>query len=130
MFDPNDPKICCSDSVTKRYYFACDGRDCPVKAFYFIFDQVNGNPLRVFLKRGHTGLCVQALLEAVGRLVTIVFQKTDLDLEVIWRTLIGIQCAGGFVGRVSCMDALGRELKYRYANRQPDELEELCAPTD
>ena len=135
MIDPSEVNIDCVVSKTKRCQFACDGVDQPVQSIYMIFNELYGQPLRLFLKKGHTGLCVQALLEAVARLLTIIIQQTDLDLERVWKTLIGITCHAGseFVDGKSCMDALAKELKTCYPARfaLADETEMWrCAPTD
>lgn len=134
MIDSTDPAIENVLSTTKRFRFACDGRTS-LQSIYMIFDDLHGVPFRVFIKRGHTGLCTQALLEAIGRLLTIILQRTDLDLECVWKTLIGITCHAGspVVSGTSCMDALARELKTRYSarfNMVGIEEDAPCAPTD
>jgi len=93
-------------SKTTKYRFACNGAGNPSKSMYFI----NNFP-RIFLKQGHTGSCRGALLETIGTLLTLIFEETDLPVERVWRSLIGISCSGGVYGRKSCMDALGQELK-------------------
>jgi len=99
-------------SQTFRMRFPCDGPEQGPRSTYAIVDSQEGAPYRVFLKRGHTGLCVQALLEAVGRLVTLLLQESDVPLERIWKTLVGITCsAGGAWGGKSCMDLLAKVLK-------------------
>ena len=115
MNDLNSPGIVQVESSTKRFIFGCDGIGQSPKSLYVTIDDLDGRPFRVFIKKGHTGLCNQALLEAVGRLLTLMFQNTDLKLDRICRTLTGITCSGGTVGRVSCMDALAKELRARYS---------------
>ncbi len=93
-------------SKTTKYQFACDGPGKPVKSMYVI----NNFP-RIMLKQGHTGSCRGALLETIGTLLTLIFEETDLPLDRVWQSLLGISCAGGVYGRKSCMDALGQELR-------------------
>lgn len=139
MIDPCDPDIEYASSRTFKLQFDCG-------SVYTILDDLREEPLRCFLKKGHTGLCPQALLEAVGRLVTIIFQSTDVPMRQIYLTLKGINCDAGspFVCGVSCMDGLASKIKERWpdlveldesclepkAQEEEDDEEELCAPTD
>jgi len=115
VIDPNDPIVECVPSSTHKFTFGCG-------SVYAIIDEIEGRPFRVFIKKGHTGICNQALLEAIGRLLTIIVQRTDLDLDRVWRTLIGITCDSGTFGRVSCMDMLAKCLRGKYS--QPNSSEE------
>jgi len=63
------------------------------------------------LHRGHGGVCQQVLLEAVGRLTTLLLQETGVPLERVWKTLIGLNCGEGMVGNLSCLDALAQAMK-------------------
>ena len=65
----------------------------------------------------------QALLEGIGRLMTLIIQETDLPYERLHRTLKGITCEDGMVGQVSCLDAWARFLEELYPERS-------CPPTD
>jgi hypothetical protein len=123
--DDNDSEIEIVQSSTRKFVFGCG-------SMYLITDELRDRPLRVFLKKGHSGVCVQALLEAIGRLVTIMIQKTDLPLSRVEKTLKGITCEAGMVYQVSCMDALARELEARFPERSKyvEEDYEPCAPTD
>jgi hypothetical protein len=75
-------------------------------------------PFRVLLNKGHTGNCQQALLEAIGRLVTLILQESDIPPDRVRHTLIGINCGEGMVKHLSCMDDLARAVVGEY-----DELE-------
>lgn len=130
MIDPTDEDIDVVQSTTVKMRFACGSA-------YLIANDLNGQLLRVFLKKGHSGVCVQALLEAIGRLLTIMVQQTDLDMSRVWKTLIGITCESGspFVDGTSCMDGVAKKLREMYPSRftpdwETDEETELCAPTD
>jgi len=127
MIDPEIVDVESVSSTTTRMQFGCGN-------VYLIADEAGGKLLRIFLKKGHTGLCVQALLEAIGRLLTIMVQQTDLDMHRVWKTLVGITCDGGspFGSGKSCMDGVARVLREMYPRRfDPSyDFDELCAPTD
>ena len=89
---------------TKKVSFACGN-------LYITINVTNGQPFRVFLKLGKSGGCQRALLESIGRLTTIMLQEQITSLDRICKTLIGISCDSGMIGRSSCMDVLARELK-------------------
>ena len=93
-------------SVTIRMTFGCG-------KVYLILVEDQGKLVRVDLKKGHTGMCPQALLEVVSGLVTERLSKGG-SLDGVIRVLTGVQCEGGYVGNKSCMDVLARELKLRY----------------
>ena len=97
---------------TKKVVFACGN-------VYLTVNEVDKKPFRVFLKLGKAGQCERALLEAVARMTTIMLQDTEVPLERIIKTLGGIRCEKGAVGRLSCMDALSKELK-QYAEVDED----------
>ncbi|MCK4858397.1 MAG: TSCPD domain-containing protein [candidate division Zixibacteria bacterium] len=78
----------------------------------------DNRPWRVFLKRGKVGSCQRALLETVGRLVTIHLQDGKPP-ERLRRTLRGISCEKGTVRRISCMNELARMLA---ENTEEDEI--------
>ncbi len=101
---PNDERVYETPSFTRKITFACGN-------LYITINEIDGNPFRVFLKLGKAGHCQRALLEAVARLVTIVLQDTDMSLDRICKTLGGIQCDKGIVGKKSCMDSLAKDLK-------------------
>lgn len=63
-------------------------------------------PFRLLMNKGHTGNCQQCLLEAIGRLVTLQLQESDIPTERLHKTLMGINCGEGMVGHLSCMDDL------------------------
>lgn len=91
--------------------------------FYIIINEKEdepGKPYRVFLKHGHTGLCMQALLEAIGRLITIILQSTDVPLERVVETLMGINCEAGVVYRWSCLHVFAKLLAERYLPKKED----------
>src|SRR4030042_132902 len=129
MMNPTDSEIELVRSTTWKMKFACG-------SVYSLVNELDGWPFRVFLKKGHTGMCQQALLEVVGRLLTIIFQSTDVPLERVWHTLLGTTCESGssFVSGMSCLDGLARILRENYLVRpsalaSPEEIES-CAPTD
>jgi hypothetical protein len=78
---------------------------------YITVNVLNGRVFRVFLKLGKTGVCQRALLESLGRLVTIMLQEQLTSLERICKTLSGIACDSGMVGKPSCVHVLAQELK-------------------
>lgn len=123
MEKPGDSTITVRPSSTRKMVFGCG-------SLYVVIDEVENRPFRVFLKKGHTGLCNQALLEAVGRLLTIIIQASDISLDRVWRTLVGINCDKGKVDQLSCMDALARMLKAEYSAQVDVAPEELVSPTD
>lgn len=95
--------------------------------FYIIINEKEdepGKPYRVFLKHGHTGLCMQALLEAIGRLLTIIFQSTDVPLERVIETLTGINCEAGMIYRWSCLDVFAKLLAKRYLPKKEEETDD------
>lgn len=117
MERPSDEAIATSPSSTRRVQLGCG-------YLYLIVDEHEGQPLRIFLKKGHGGICEQSLLEAIGRLVTIMIQRTDVDMRRVCKTLNGITCDKGLpdaVGKVSCMDVLAKELKRRYPELEESE---------
>lgn len=114
MDRPNDKVIEQVDSSTRRIRMGCG-------SVYRIMDEHDGQPLRLFLKKGHGGLCEQALMEAVGRLLTILIQRTDVDMRRVCKSLNGITCDQGMAGKVSCLDVLAKELKKRYPEPESEE---------
>src|SRR4030042_4024817 len=88
MMNPTDSEIELVRSTTWKMKFACG-------SVYSLVNELDGWPFRVFLKKGHTGMCQQALLEGVGRLLTIIFQSTDVPLERVGHTLLGTTCKSG-----------------------------------
>lgn len=114
MDQPSDEEIERVESSTKRIRLGCG-------SLYRILDEYDGQPLRLFIKKGHGGLCVQALLEAVGRLLTILIQRTDVDMRRVCKSLSGITCDQGMAGKVSCLDVLAKELKARYPDPEGGE---------
>jgi len=103
------------ESYTRKVPFGCGN-------MYVDINVIKMRPVRVFIRIGKCGACQRALLEAVGRLVTIMLEQGD-PLERIVHTLIGIRCTEASVGSartdhsgkrqvvLSCMDALAKELK-------------------
>ncbi len=93
-------------STTIKMVFSCG-------SVYLVLDESEGKLVRVDLKKGHTGMCPQALLEAVSGLVTDRLSSGG-SMEGVIRVLRGIRCEGGYVGNLSCMDVLARQLEMRY----------------
>jgi len=104
------------DGYTKKVPFACGN-------LYITVNLMDGQPFRVFLKLGKTGVCQRALLESVARLSTIMLQEQLASLERICKTLIGIACDSGMVGRPSCVHVLAQELK-RFLPPEEDDGEQ------
>lgn len=92
------------DGFTKKIVFGCGN-------LYITINLLDGKPFRVFMRLGKAGVCQCALLESVARLITIMIQDLDAPLTRICHTLKGIRCESGMVGRISCVDALARELE-------------------
>jgi len=102
-------------SYTRKIPFGCGN-------MYLKVDVINMRPVRVFTGVGKSGCCQRALMEAVGRLVTIMLERGD-PIDRIVHTLIGIRCHEASVASVrtnhagkrktctSCMDALAKELR-------------------
>lgn len=100
---------------TRKITFGCGN-------VYITVNEISLRPVRVFAKAGKAGCCQRALLEAVGRLVTIMLERGD-PLDRVIHTLSGIRCGESSMGSVrhkttgepevchSCMDALAKELK-------------------
>lgn len=100
---------------TRKIVFGCGN-------LYLTVNEITFRPVRVFARVGKTGCCQKALLEAIGRLVTIMLEKGD-PLDRIIHTLVGIRCAEATMASIrhklsgetetctSCMDALAKELK-------------------
>lgn len=100
---------------TRKVAFGCGN-------LYITVDEISFRPVRVFVKVGKTGCCQRVLLEAIGRLVTIMLENGN-PLDRIVHTLVGMRCAEASVGSVrhkpdgkaeyckSCMDALAKELR-------------------
>ncbi len=100
---------------TRKIVFGCGN-------MYLTVNEVTLRPIRVFIRIGKSGCCQRALLEAIGRLVTIMLERGD-PLDRVIHTLVGIRCAEASVGSTrhklsgemescsSCMDALAKELK-------------------
>ena len=92
-------------SHTRRVKFGCG-------KLYITIDELERIPLRSFMRVGKIGVCRRTLLETIGRLVTIMFEE-GVPLERIHHTLMGMRCDQGIagVGKLSCIDALGKELQ-------------------
>jgi hypothetical protein len=100
---------------TRKITFGCGN-------MYLRVNVIHMRPVRVFIAVGKSGCCQRALLEAVGRLVTIMLERGD-QLERIIHTLVGIRCSEASFGSarttdagerevcLSCLDALAKELK-------------------
>lgn len=79
---------------------------------YLTVNGENNQIVQVLMQLGKSGCCQHALLEAVARLVNAMLDA-GLPTEVVSDALRGIQCNNGTVGRgrLSCVDALARELR-------------------
>lgn len=107
-----DPRVLKRPSRTHKFRYRAPAQGGCCGSVYVTVDETDdGNPFRVLLHRGHGGVCQQVLLEAVGRLATLLLQETDMPPERVWRTLIGLNCGEGMIGNLSCLDALAQVLK-------------------
>lgn len=92
------------DGYTRKVPFACGN-------LYITLNIIDGKPFRVFLKLGKAGACQCALLESIARLTTIMLQEQITSLDRIYKTLTGVTCDKGMVGRLSCVHVFAQELK-------------------
>lgn len=90
-----------------------------------VYIHINKNdqdqPFRLLMNKGHTGNCQQALMEAIGRLVTLILQESDIPTERIHHTLIGINCGEGMVGHLSCMHDLALAIAGKFGKGETKE---------
>ena len=81
-----------------------------------------GKPFEVFIAIGKTGGCINALLEAVGRMLSWGL-RSGASLEEAAEQLINIRCPSPFGNiNLSCVDAVGQklmEIAKKYANPTP-----------
>jgi hypothetical protein len=108
----NDPRIWLRPNSSHRYTYRCG------HVYIHINKDDDNRPFRIFFNKGHTGHCQQALLEAVARLVTLIIQETNLPIERVHKTLIGIDCGEGHVRHKSCIDNLAQLLKSCGGNQE------------
>jgi ribonucleoside-diphosphate reductase alpha chain len=85
------------------------------KKLFVTIGSVEGKPIEIFITAGHTGECVKAFNEALGRTISIGLQY-GVPLEEYISQLSGIQCEHPLdfpkESRVfSCPDALAKTLK-------------------
>ena len=101
------------DNYTRKVQFGCGN-------VYISINVLVKKPVRSFLKLGKTGQCTRVLLEAIGRLITLMFEYS-VPIERIQQTLSGLRCAQGIpaIGRLSCMDAVGHDLKRFLIEEEP-----------
>jgi len=103
MCEYNIDDVELTESHTRKIPFGCGN-------VYITVDTINMRPVRVFIRLGKQGGCQRALMEAVGRLITIMFRRGDPHEDII-KTLKGIRCDKGIVKKLSCMDVLAKELE-------------------
>lgn len=101
---PPPEKIEMVPGYTKKVKFGCG-------TIYINMDELDGQPLRLFLKLGKAGICQRALLESLGRVITIIMQESPELLPRICKTLKGVRCDQGTVGRQSCVDVVARDIE-------------------
>lgn len=99
-----DRRVELRPNETIRYIYRCGS------VYIHLNKDDSGQPFRLLMNKGHSGHCQQCLLEAVGRLVTLVLQESDIPTERLYKTLVGINCGEGIIGHLSCMDDLARVL--------------------
>ena len=85
------------------------------KKLYITIGSIDGKPIEVFITAGHTGDCVKAFNEALGRAVSIGLQY-GIPIEEYIKQLAGIQCEHPLdfpkeLAVKSCPDALAKTLK-------------------
>jgi len=100
---------------TRKVSFGCGN-------VYVTVNEISLRPVRVFVKVGKAGCCQRVLLEAIGRLLTIMLERGD-PLNRMIHTLMGIRCGETSVGSTrhrgsdraetcySCIDAIAKELR-------------------
>lgn len=100
----DNPEVAEGKTVKRR--FGCGN-------LYVTINAKDGKVHSVFMRIGKSGGCQRAVLEALGRLATILLEETDGDVEKVIHTLQGIRCDQGGIGpgHMSCADCLANELK-------------------
>jgi hypothetical protein len=95
------------DSYTRKRIFGCG-------TLYITVNKLTNKPMRVFVGVGKIGNCERALLEGVGRLLTILLECGGKGAVMRARdTLRGMRCPQGLPspkGNLSCMDSIAFEL--------------------
>lgn len=99
-----DPRVECRPNQTIRCVYRCGS------VYIHVNKDDGGEPFRLLMNKGHTGNCQQALMEAIGRLITLILQESDIPTERVYMTLVGINCGEGMIGHLSCMDDLARAI--------------------
>jgi hypothetical protein len=115
-FDVQDVEL--TPCYTRKVAFGCGN-------MYLRVNVLHMRPVRVFIAVGKTGCCQRALLEAVGRLVTIMLERGD-PLERIIHTLVGIRCDQASLGSARTNDAGERETCTSCVDALAKELREFC----
>ena len=92
-------------SYTRKVRFGCG-------TLYVTVDTESNLPTRMFVRVGKAGCCQRALLESVGRLLTLNLEY-QVPIKRSMLTLAGIRCDKGAMGqgKLSCMDAVSKELR-------------------
>ena len=85
------------------------------KKLFITIGSVEDKPIEIFITAGHTGECVKAFNEALGRAISIGLQY-GIPVEEYVRQLQGIQCEHPLdfpkeQAVKSCPDALAKTLK-------------------
>lgn len=93
----------------------CHKVETGCKKLYITIGSVDGKPIEVFITAGHSGDCVKAFNEALGRAISVGLQY-GVPLEEYISQLSGIQCEHPLdfpkESRVfSCPDALAKTLR-------------------
>jgi len=90
-------------SKTYKIVFACG-------TIYLTIDSdENKNPFRIIIRKGKCGNCEGCLLQAIGRLATIIIQE-GIPPERISHTLKGIVCGKSAYPNKSCVDSLSTKI--------------------
>ena len=79
---------------------------------------INCKPVEVLINIGKCGGCALAQSEASARLISLILQKSNIEISEVIRQLVSIQCNQPILnGATSCADAIAKVLsKYNFDN--------------
>jgi ribonucleoside-diphosphate reductase alpha chain len=81
--------------------------------FIIIVSNENNKIIKIFLRKGKSGMCFNSQLEALQNVINIAL-KCGADVEKIAKSLIGIRCPSPTVYEgeqiLSCADAVGQTI--------------------
>ena len=100
-------------SKTIKIVFSCG------TIYITIDDDDDKQPFRVIIRKGKCGVCQGSLLQAIGRLATIIIQE-GIPIERISHTLKGIICDSSAYPNKSCVDSLAKQLEKYNPHNTPE----------